>query len=316
MYAPAQPRRRGRGARRATIATVWVVAGGNAAAIVWLWYHGGNVTGVHSTGELLTSIGRITGLLGAYLALLQVLLLARIPALERRVGLRPADGLAPLERARMPLPDPCARRLLGARICPNGSPPVRKEISTMIWGGIYPGMITATVGTALFIAVVVSSIVIVRARLRYETWYLVHLTVYAAIALSWFHEIPTGNELVLDRTAQYYWNGLYLATLAVLVVFRLGEPALNAFLYRLRVIEVVPEGPGVVSLRIAGRNLDRLHAKRRDSSFSGASSAGTTGGDPIRSRSQRRRTAAHFGSPSRASATSRAGSAISHPARA
>ena len=101
----------------------------------------------------------------------------------------------------------------------------------------------------------VLSLVIVRRRLRYETWYLVHLSVYAAIALSWFHEIPTGNELVIDKTAQYYWNGLFIATLLLLLVFRVGEPALNAFRYRLRVAEVVTEAPGVVSLRIAGRNL-------------------------------------------------------------
>ncbi len=93
---------------------------------------------------------------------------------------------------------------------------IARETSTMITGGIYPGMITATVGTALLIAVVVSSIVIVRRRIRYEAWYAVHLTVYAAIALAWFHQIPTGNELVLDRLAADYWRGLYLATLALL----------------------------------------------------------------------------------------------------
>ena len=36
------------------------------------------------------------------------------------------------------------------------------EVSTMLGGGVYPGMITATVGTGLLIAVVVSSVVIVR----------------------------------------------------------------------------------------------------------------------------------------------------------
>src|SRR5581483_11847397 len=69
-----------------TGAALALVVAANAAAIVWLWYHGGNVTKVHSQGELLTSIARLTGLLGAYSALLQVLLLARIPALERLVG--------------------------------------------------------------------------------------------------------------------------------------------------------------------------------------------------------------------------------------
>src|SRR2546426_536855 len=83
----------------------------------------------------------------------------------------------------------------------------------MLGGGIYPGMITATIGTAMLLAVVATSLVIVRRRLSYEWWYVVHLLAYAGIALSWFHEIPTGNELVLDHTAADYWRALYVATL-------------------------------------------------------------------------------------------------------
>ncbi len=71
--------------RHAPAALVYALVAANAGVIVWLWIHGGNLT-VPSTGELFTSIGRITGLLSAYLALLQVILLARLPALERAVG--------------------------------------------------------------------------------------------------------------------------------------------------------------------------------------------------------------------------------------
>jgi hypothetical protein len=66
-------------------AVVYAIALANAGVIVWLWAHGGNLD-AGSTGEVFTSIGRITGLLAAYLALLQVILLARLPALERAVG--------------------------------------------------------------------------------------------------------------------------------------------------------------------------------------------------------------------------------------
>ena len=66
------------------------------------------------------------------------------------------------------------------------------EVRTMLGGGVYPGMITATVGTALLIAVVVTSVVIVRRRLRYEAWYAVHLLAYAGIALAWFHSNTRG----------------------------------------------------------------------------------------------------------------------------
>ena len=61
--------------------------------------------------------------------------------------------------------------------------------------GIFPGMIIATIGTIMLIAVAVSSFAIARRHLKYEVWYAVHFTAYAAIALAFFHEVPAGNEL-------------------------------------------------------------------------------------------------------------------------
>jgi hypothetical protein len=77
-------RRRGLPTLPLVIAVAVVAA--NLALIVWLWWNGGNVTHVKTTGDLLVSIARLTGLLGAFSALLQVLLLARIPWIERPVG--------------------------------------------------------------------------------------------------------------------------------------------------------------------------------------------------------------------------------------
>jgi predicted ferric reductase len=245
--------------RALALSAVWAVVLGNAAVLVWLWIHGGNLT-AKSSGDVLTSVARITGLFSAYLALIQVILLARVPALERLVGL---DRLSVWHRWNG---HACLDLVLahvvfsvwGYALLDRFSLP--KEISTMLGGGIYPGMITATVGTVLLIAVVVTSIVIVKRRLRYEWWYSVHLLAYAGIALAWFHEIPTGNELVLNTIAADYWRALSVATLALLVVFRVLAPALAALRYRLRVAAVVEEGPGVVSLWITGRGLDRLRA--------------------------------------------------------
>ncbi len=246
--------------RTVGLALVWAVVLGNTAGIVWLWIHGGNWT-LRSSGDVLTSIARLTGLVSAYLALIQVILLARVPALERLVGF---DRLTVWHRWNG---HACLDLVLahvvfsvwGYALLDKFSIP--KEIRTMLGGGIYPGMITATVGTALIIGVVVTSVVIVKRRLRYEWWYAVHLLAYAGIALAWFHQIPTGNELVLDRIAADYWRALYIATIALLVVFRLLAPAVAALRYRLRVAAVVEEGPGVVSLWITGRGLGRLKAQ-------------------------------------------------------
>jgi predicted ferric reductase len=257
----ALPLQRASARRLLTAAALWAIGGGNAALIVWLWVHGGNVSDVHRTGELLTSLGRLTGLLAAYLALLQVVLLARIRSLERLVGF---DRLTVWHRwnGHACLDLVLAHVVLtvwGYALMDKISLP--REISTMLGGGVYPGMITATIGTALLVAVVVSSVVIVRRRLRYETWYAVHLAAYAAIALAWFHQIPTGNELAYDHLAADYWRGLYVATLVLIVGFRVLAPLAKSFRHGLRVDEVIHEAPGVVSVRIAGRGLERLDAR-------------------------------------------------------
>ncbi len=247
--------------RLATAAVALALFFGNAAFMVWLWYDGGNVTGVDDFAELVTSLARLTGFLGAYLALVQVLLLARIPWLDRLVGF---DHLTVVHRwnGHATVALVVAHTLLsvwGYALLDDVG--MWAEVETLLGAGIYPGMITATVGTALIVAVGLTSIVAARRRLPYEWWYAIHLAAYAGIALAWFHQIPTGNELALDEAAANYWRALYLVTLGVLVVFRLGVPIANAFRFRLRVAEIVPESSDVVSVRVAGHRLDRLGAR-------------------------------------------------------
>ena len=125
----------------------------------------------------------------------------------------------------------------------------------------YPGIITATVGTALLLVVLVTSLVVLRRKLSYEWWYFVHFTAYAGIALAFLHMVPDGNDLHVDHVAGDYWISLFAFSLALVLYYRLLRPIVNTFRFGMRVSEIVEEGPGVISLRISGRNLDRLHTK-------------------------------------------------------
>src|SRR4029450_2681677 len=58
----------------------------NAGAVVALWLGGGGGQGIHDSASFLVGLGRISGLLGAYLVLVELLLLARLPLLERLLG--------------------------------------------------------------------------------------------------------------------------------------------------------------------------------------------------------------------------------------
>lgn len=231
----------------------------NAALIVYLWWQGSGAGTIHDLGTLFTSIGRVTGLLGAYLLLVQVVLLMRIPLLERVAGF---DRYSVWHRLNGKV---CLYLVLahvvfitiGYAMMDRLSIP--GEVKSLLTN--YPGMVEATIGTVFIVVVAASSFVIVRRRLRYEAWYLVHLTAYAGIWLSWYHEIPTGNELVTNAAASGYWMALYLVTLALVVLYRFLRPALLGMWYGLRVTEITPEAPGVVSVHMTGRHLDRLNAR-------------------------------------------------------
>jgi predicted ferric reductase len=292
------------GRRRWAGLALWLFVIGNGAVILWIW-GGGGADGLayhwHSFDAVLLGLGRIAALGAGYLALIEVLLLARLPFLERLVGFDRLtiwhrwNGHAVLQLvlahvvftvwgyARqdkhsffreywnwLTLPQPATAKI-------GGSGGLSGTASGAISGGIsghggaignslsatspYPGIITATVGTALLVAVVVTSIVLVRRKLSYEWWYAIHFTVYAAIALSWFHMIPDGNELVIDRIAADYWRGLFALALALVLYFRVARPLVRAARFDLRVSDVIEEAPGVVSLRISGRGLERLGAQ-------------------------------------------------------
>ncbi len=222
--------------------------------VVALWGPAG-LRDIHDTASLLTGLGRVTGLLGAYLALVQLLLLARIPGLdlERLVRVHRWNGFACLTLLVAHAVLITAGYTVGDRIA------LPDEVSRLISG--YPGVITATAGLVALIAVTVTSIVIVRRRLRYETWYFVHLYAYLGVALAFSHQLATGSTFVGRPGARAYWYALYAVTLGSLVAFRLALPLWRSARHRLEVLRVIDEGPGVVSLEIGGRRLHRLKAR-------------------------------------------------------
>jgi predicted ferric reductase len=231
----------------------------NGVAVTWLWAGAGGIGDVHDLASGLTSAGRLCGLLGAGAALLALLLLARIPVLDRLYGFdRLAGWHRVVARACLTLLLAHAGLILagyaiGDRLSVTG------EIARLVSG--YPGVITAIAGLAILVAVVVSSLVAVRRRLRYETWWFVHLYAYLAIALAFSHQIATGTAFVGDALARAYWSALYAAVAAVLLGCRVLWPVARSVWHGLRVERVVREAPGVVSIEIGGRRLEGLRAR-------------------------------------------------------
>ena len=236
-----------------------ILALANGVVVVGLWWRSGGLHDIHDASTLLTGLGRVCGLLGAYLALVELLLLARLPALERLVGFdrltrwHRANGIACVFLLLTHAALVTAGYTLGDKIS------LPAEVKRLITG--YPGVVTAIAGLVLLVAVAVTSTRAMRRRLPYETWYFVHLYAYLAIALAFSHQLATGTDFVGEPVARAYWYALYGATVAIIVVFRLGVPLVRSVRHRLHVTAVMEEAPGVVSLEIGGVGLDRLGAR-------------------------------------------------------
>jgi predicted ferric reductase len=240
----------------------WLLTTVGAAGLVgttWFWLGDGGISSVNNLGSAVTTAGRLTGLYGAYLMLVQVLMMARLPFLQWAI---PFERLTVLHRVngKIVLYLILAHVVL---ILVGYSLLDRISVLTESWTVIstYRGMIAATVGIILLVVVAVTSFVIVRRRMRYELWFLVHLMAYAAVITTWFHEIPTGNDFVTNVKAAAFWTGIYVATLQLVIIFRFVVPAVRTLWHGLRVAEVVRESDTVTSIRVTGRSLNWLNAR-------------------------------------------------------
>ncbi|MEO8436858.1 MAG: ferredoxin reductase family protein [Chloroflexota bacterium] len=228
----------------------------NGALILAMWLRHGGLEQLSSTAGALTAVGQVTALYGTYLALIQLVLMSRSPWLDQVFGM---DGLAVAHRW---LGFATVWLLLGHGVFTtlgyalgDGSN-VIVEFWTLIT--TYPYVLMAFVSGVLFGAVAISSIRAARRKLSYETWYGIHLYAYLAIALGFLHQLFVGTDFVHDPVAVAYWVALYVVTIALILVFRVGEPVWRSTRHRLKVTQVVTEAPGVYSIYMTGRDLHRL----------------------------------------------------------
>jgi len=108
--------------------------------------------------------------------------------------------------------------------------------------------------------VAVASARFARRKLHWENWYALHLSMYVAVALSFSHQLA-GPDLAGRPWLQVSWGVLYTFTFALVLRYRFIMPAVAAFRHRLRVVAVIPEASGVVSIVIEGRHLAELRAQ-------------------------------------------------------
>jgi predicted ferric reductase len=249
------PNRKGSG--RVGPRGVLSVIGLGAVAVIALWWH--STPDVSGLGGWLTGAGEVLGLLAGYGVVILVALMARLPPLERGIG---TDRLARWHAmgGRYIVSLVVAHGLLilwGYAV--EAHTTVVSETAALLTQ--YPDVLMATVGGFLLLGVGLVSMRAARQRMRYETWYYLHLYTYLAIALAFSHQFAVGQAFIGNLAARFWWSAMYL-TVAVLVLwYRVAVP-LRAFArHEFKVIGVKAEGPGVISVYIGGSHLDELAAE-------------------------------------------------------
>lgn len=230
---------------------------GGALLTVGLWWH--DTSAIDGVAAWLTNAGRITGLLAGYGVVVLLALMAKVPSVERGVG---ADRLARWHAmgGRYSVSLISAHALLiiwGYGLTDHHS--FQKE--TMVLLTEYADVLMATAAWGLFLLVGITSARAARRRLRYETWHFVHFYTYLAVALSFSHQFATGADFVDNRPARLAWASLYIFVGYLIVRYRFAAPVVASLRHDLRVERVVREVPGVVSVWISGRDLERMGAE-------------------------------------------------------
>jgi predicted ferric reductase len=256
--ASARPLRPGRGIARLVLPVVVLsLIGLGALAVIGLWWQ--STPRPTTTGALITSAGDVLGLLAGYGFVMLVALMSRLPPLEKGIG---SDRLArwhamggryviTLVSAHVPL------IVWGYAVSAHVK--VTSETATLLT--TYPDVLMATVAWFLLLGVAAFSARAARRRLSYETWYYAHLYTYLAIALAFSHQFANGPAFRTDATARIAWSALYATVGALIVWYRVITPLLRTARHHFTVDYVRPEAPGIVSVFITGRHLDRLRAE-------------------------------------------------------
>jgi len=210
-------------------------------------------------GALLTEAGRWTALVGTYASLLLLVLVARVPLVERAVGL---DRLMKWHRVLGPV----ALLLIGAHVVlvtAGYAADASMSFLAQTWSFLttYSWMPSAIAGFVLMVVGGVTSWRVARRRMKYETWWVTHLYFYLAIALAYLHQVTYGQQFVDHAWARWIWIAFYVVTAVLLLVFRVGAPLWQSLRMDLRVHAVQRESHDTVSVWIAGRGVDRFRLR-------------------------------------------------------
>lgn len=215
-----------------------------------------SASALSAPGGIATAIGRLAGLTGGYGMIMVLLLAARLPPLERVVG---QDRLIAWHRTLAPWTIAAIAAhgvLITIGYAEAAQTGVLHQFDVLLL--TYSWILPATAGFVLLMAAGLTSHRIARRLMSHESWWVVHLYTYLGLSLAFMHQITTGASFVGHPLATAWWTALWVGATLAVITFRIAIPAARSLRHDLRVLGVKREAPGVISVILEGRDLDRL----------------------------------------------------------
>lgn len=227
---------------------------GNFALVTSIWFvHSSYYIQNPAGGNLYIAIGRILGLWAELFLLTELMLIGRITWFENLFGF---DRLNKVHRwigysiFSLILAHPLFLTLGYAQ-----ESSVSFVAQFLNFLGAKDGILIAAIAVLVFLYIIFIS-AFVRKKVNYETWYFTHLLTYVAIGLALPHQLGTAD--LLGDWPLYYWYVINFSVFGLVLLYRFLRPLTSSLYHRFTIENVVQEAPGVTSIYITGRRMDRF----------------------------------------------------------
>ncbi len=237
--------------RRFLIYTIFFA---NLAAILLLWWNGSLLFFDGTTDGTFIALGRLAGLLAMFFILVQLILVSRVPFIERAYGFDKLNNLHRILGYTLAATIPMHPILLSLGYAmSHGISPVEQFIDFISnWEEVN----NALIGFIIILTAAVFALPKIRRFLKYETWRVTHLAMYFGIWFIFDHQ--TEGATVSHGLGITYWFALNFSVFGLILIYRFLRPFWLYYRHRFVVDRVERETGSVTSVYITGRDMEKF----------------------------------------------------------
>lgn len=233
-----------------------ILAWSSVVAVTAMFLIDGGLKNVTDVGTAANAIARLTALVGTDLLLIHMLLVARVPWIDKFYGHDKATVAH--KKLGKPVLYLIAAHFI-ASLVEYSISNSESIIDTFFWFITdVQDMLLATIGFVLMVVVVITSLNFARRAMSYEAWFFVHLISYVSVAVAVPHIFSSGEDVVGKPIQTTFWVTLYLFVFLNIIVFRVYKPIRKTLRKSLKLEKIVHESSDTSSLYLAGKHLENI----------------------------------------------------------